>query len=242
MSKPIATLVVSLSVAALVGLVACKKAPTPGSECKTKGEIQCVDKKNGVVCAGGKWEPLACEGPTGCMSVAGSGSCTHTSYAVGEPCLEEGKPECSGDHKSMLKCENAHWKLIDKCNGALGCVSNAMGARCDLGASSEGAPCTKENEGNASCTPDAKGLLLCKGGKMTLAAKCKGMHGCRQKGNTLECDETIADLGDPCDSSEYEGKFACSTDKKTRLVCKGGKFAKERDCKCSVMIDKVNCG
>jgi hypothetical protein len=160
---------------------------------------------------------------------------------VGEPCLDEGKPECTGDHKASIKCENAHWKLVDKCNGALGCVSNAMGTKCDLGASTEGSPCTKENEGNASCTPDAKGLLLCKSGKMVLGAKCKGMHGCRQLGTQLECDETIADLGDVCDSSEYEGKFACSTDKKTRLVCKSNKFVKDRACKCSVMIDKVNC-
>ena len=235
-------LLATFSIATLIGLAACKKPPKPGADCKTKGEVQCLDKKTAVMCAGGKWEgPLACEGPTGCMSVAGDGSCTHTNYAVGEPCLDEGKPECSGDHKAALKCENAHWKLVEACNGVLGCVSNAQGTRCDLGASTEGTSCTKENEGNASCTPDAKALLLCKGGKMTVAARCKGMHGCRQLGKQIECDETIADLGDVCDSSEYEGKLACSTDKKTRLVCKSNKFVKERACKCFVMIDKVNC-
>jgi hypothetical protein len=222
-------------------LVACSKPPTPGASCKTKGEIQCIDKKTGAVCVNGKWESMACEGPTGCMSVAGSGSCTHSNYAVGEACLEEGKPECSGDHKSMMKCENSHWKLVNTCAGALGCVSNALGTKCDLGASTEGSPCTKQNEGNASCTPDAKSLLLCKGGKMIIGARCKGMHGCRQLGTKLDCDETIADLGDVCDSSEYEGKFACATDKKTRLVCKNDKFVKDRACKCSVLIDKVNC-
>jgi hypothetical protein len=226
---------------AAFALIACKKPPTAGADCKEKGEIQCVDKKNGLVCAGGKWEALACEGPTGCMQVAGSGSCTHTNYAVGEPCLEEGKPECTGDHKAMIKCENAHWKLLDKCGGALGCVANAQGAKCDLGAATEGSPCTKENEGNASCTPDSKSLLICKGGKMTLGARCKGMHGCRQAGTQLECDETVAELNDVCDSSEYEGKFACTPDKKMRLVCKSNKMVKDRACRCSVMIDKVSC-
>ncbi len=229
--------VVSLTVAA----AACKKPPTPGATCSTKGEVQCLDKTTGALCVGGKWESVTCEGPTGCMSVAGSGSCTHHNYAVGEGCLKEGKPECSGDRKSMLKCENAHWKLVNTCAGSLGCVSNAAGTKCDLGAATDGSACTKENEGNASCTPDAKSLLLCKGGKMTIGAQCKGIHGCRQLGTKLDCDETIGELGDVCDSSEYEGKFACSVDKKTRLVCKNNKFVKDKSCKCSVLIDKVNC-
>lgn len=232
----------SLAVFAALVPLACSKAPKPGDACKDdQGTIKCVDKTSGVICVAGKWESIACEGPTGCMTVVGEGSCTHTNYAVGEPCLEEGKPECSGDHKSMIKCEKNHWALVDKCAGALGCVSNAEGTKCDLGAATLGSACTKENEGNASCTPDAKSLLICKGGKMTLGATCKGMHGCRQKGTELECDETISDLGDTCDSSDYEGKFACSTDKKTRLVCKNNKMVKDKACKCSVMIDQVNC-
>ena len=216
----------------------CKKAK-PGEACKQKGDVQCVDKKTGVLCVGGKWETIACEGPTGCMTVAGSGSCTHTSYAVGEPCLNEGEPQCSGDRKSMIKCENSHWKLLNKCGGALGCVANVNGAKCDLGAASAGDECTKENEGNASCTPDKKNLLVCKSGKMVLAQTCKGMHGCRQMGTKLDCMQTIADLDDPCEGNE--GGLACTPDKTSRLVCKAGKMVKERDCKCSVMIDKVNC-
>jgi hypothetical protein len=216
----------------------CKKAK-PGGACKTKGDIQCVDKTTGVICVNNVWETLACEGPIGCMTVAGSGSCTHTKYAVGEPCMNEGEPQCSGDRKAMIKCESAHWKLLNKCGGALGCVANVNGAKCDLGAASAGDACTKENEGNASCTPDKKNLLVCKGGKMTLAQTCKGMHGCRQLGTKLECMQTIADLGDPCEGND--GGYACTPDKKSRLVCKGGKMVKERDCKCSVMIDKVNC-
>lgn len=81
-------------------------------------------------------------------------------------------------------------------------MSNARGTNCDLGASTEGSPCTKENEG---------------------------------------CDETLGDLGDVYDSSDYEDEFACSTDKKTRLVCKSNEFVKDKACKCSVLIDKVNC-
>lgn len=240
-SKGARFIVISAVIAASVVVIACKKPPVAGAACTKEGDVQCQDKKVGLFCVKGKWEALACEGPTGCMSVMGDGSCTHTEYAVGEACLKDGEPSCSGDRKSMIKCEAGHWKLVDQCKGALGCVSNVEGAKCDLGASSVGSPCTKENEGNASCTEDKKNLLLCKSGKMVLGATCKGMHGCRQRGTELECDETISDLGDTCDSSEYEGKFACSTDKKTRLVCKNNKMVKDRACKCSVMIDKVNC-
>ena len=227
--------------ALVVSLGACSKPPKEGSPCATKGDVKCVDKTTAVICASGKFEKLTCDAPIGCMTVAGTGSCTHASYAVGEPCLEEGKPDCSGDHKSMIKCEGDHWKLVNTCAGVLGCVSNAEGTKCDLGAAAPGSACTKENEGNASCTPDAKSLLICKAGKMTIAATCKGTHGCRQLGTQLTCDETISDLGDVCDSSEYEGKFGCTPDKKMRVVCKKDKMVKDRACNCSVMIDKVSC-
>jgi hypothetical protein len=235
------SLALLLGLAATLNLSCNKKEVKAGDPCEKQGEIQCVDKKNGAFCTNGKWEVMACEGPTGCMSVAGSGSCTHHEYAVGEPCFDEGKPECSGDKKTMLKCENAHWKALNECKGALGCVANAEGAKCDLGASAPGDACTKENEGNGSCTEDGKALLLCKNEKMVVAAQCGGRHGCRQRGTELVCDETVAALGDACDSSEYEGKFACTPDQKTRLVCKSGKMIKDRDCKCSVLIDQVNC-
>ncbi|NOU30034.1 MAG: hypothetical protein HOO96_19190 [Polyangiaceae bacterium] len=238
----LSTVIAVAAALSFVGVVACSK-PKAGAACSAAqaGKFKCVDKQNGLVCVGGKWEALSCEGPIGCMTVVGEGSCTHLKYEVGEPCLEEGKPECSGDRKAMIKCENNHWKLLDKCTGALGCVANAKGAKCDLGAAEAGSTCTPQNEGNAACTPDKKALLLCKSGKMVLGATCKGMHGCRQKGTTLECDETISELGDTCDSSEYEGKFACNPDKTMRLVCKSNKMVKDRACKCSVMIDKVNC-
>ena len=221
-------------------LFACSKPPKDGDVCKEKeGAIKCLDKKIGVLCVDGKWEKLPCD--DGCTSVLGDGSCTHQKYAPGEPCLEEGKPECSGDRKSMLTCEKHHWKFLEKCEGVLGCVANANGAKCDLGASTAGSACTKENEGNGSYTPDGKALLVCHDGKMNVAATCKGMHGCRQLGTKLDCNETIADLGDACDSSDYEGKFACTPDNKARLVCKANKFVKDKDCKCSVLIEDVSC-
>jgi hypothetical protein len=219
----------------------CNKTVKEGDACTEPGEIQCIDDKTGAFCVDGKYEALACEGATGCMTVAGKGSCTHSNYAVGEACFEEGEPQCTGDGKSMIKCENSHWKLLEECTGKLGCVANVKGAKCDLAVAAAGGDCTPDNEGNASCTEDGTALLLCKGGKMVVESTCKGMHGCRQKGTEIECNSQIADLDDPCDRQFYDGKFACTPDKKMRLVCTDGKFVKEQDCACNVMIDEVTC-
>ena len=229
------------ALAATLCLFACDKTVKEGDPCTTLGEIKCIDDKTGGFCIDGKYEAMACEGATGCMMTAGKGSCTHNEYAVGEPCFEEGEPQCTGDGKAMIKCVGNRWELLDECNGALGCVANAKGATCDLGAAAAGDDCTPENEGNASCTEDGKALLLCKDGKMVVESTCKGMHGCRQQGKSLECNSQIAALDDPCDKKFYDGKFACTPDKKMRLVCKDGKFEKEQDCNCNVMIDDVTC-
>lgn len=236
-----ASLALACSALLLLISTACNKTVKAGDPCSEQGEIQCIDDKTGGFCVDGKYEALACEGATGCMSVAGKGSCTHTNYAVGEACFEEGEPQCSGDNKAMIKCENSHWVLLEECKGKLGCVANVHGARCDLGAAEPGDDCTPENEGNASCTPDGKALLLCKNGKLEIESTCKGMHGCRQQGKQLECNSQIADLDDPCDHKYYDGKFACTPDKKMRLVCTDGTFVKDQDCACNVMIDDVTC-
>lgn len=224
-----------------VATVGCNKTVKEGDACEKQGEIQCIDDKTGGFCVDGKYEALACEGPTGCMAVAGNASCTHTEYKVGEACFEEGEPQCTGDGKSMIKCENSHWVLLEECTGRLGCVANVEGAKCDLAVAAAGDACTPDNEGNASCTEDGSALLLCREGKMVVEATCKGMHGCRQMGTSIECNSQIADLDDPCDRKFYDGGFACTPDKKARLVCKDGKFEKEQDCDCNVMIKDVTC-
>jgi hypothetical protein len=222
--------------------IGCGKTVVAGGECTELGEIQCIDDKTGGFCVDGKYEALACEGATGCMSVAGKGSCTHTEYVVGEACFTpEGEPQCTGDGKGMITCEKNHWVLTQACTGKLGCVANAKGATCDLAVAAAGDACTPDNEGNASCTDDGKLLLLCKGGKMEIESTCKGMHGCRQMGKSLECNSQIADIDDPCDRKFYDGKFACTPDNKAMLVCTDGKFIKKQDCECNVMINEVTC-
>ncbi len=225
-------------VALVVVLAACGK-PKPGGTCKTESEVKCVDDKNAVVCTDGKWEALPCRGLNGCMSMMGSpGTCTNSGFKEGEPCPnDEGNPECSDDKKAMLKCVNKHWKKQEDCNGQHGCVSNAMGANCDMGTAAAGSSCTQANEGNVACAPDAKSELVCKGGKMGTLSLCKGMHGCRQQGDKIDCDNSLADVGDDCEGEDA----ACSMDKKAMLACKGGKFVKTKACSCAVFVDEIKC-
>ena len=234
-----ASLLIAVS---LVTLFACKKkAMKAGDPCKTEWATDCVDKKNAMVCVNGKLEAIACRDITGCMDMGdGNDNCDNTTHNVGEPCKKDGDYECSVDTKAMLKCDSKHWTKIDDCKGQHGCVSNAKGATCDKGSGNVGDPCTSDQENTGACTPDGKSLILCHSGKMVLGSTCKGLNGCRQAGTKLDCNNTVADVGDPCEGDE--GKPACGTDKKTHLVCKSGKFVKDRTCKsCSVMIDKVEC-
>lgn len=225
-----------------VTALGCNKKVEAGAPCTELGEVQCIDDKTGGFCVDGKYEALACEGATGCMSVAGKGSCNHSNYAVGEACfIDPGVPQCTGDGKATLSCQDNHWVKGQDCTGKLGCVANAKGSTCDLAVGAPGDACTPDNEGNASCTEDGLLLLLCKDGKMQIESTCKGMHGCRQMGKSLECNSQIADIDDPCDSKFYDGGFACTPDKTARLVCTEGKFVKKEDCACNVMIDDVTC-
>jgi hypothetical protein len=234
-----AALVVVMAVLVLAA-GACKKHGKAGDPCKTEWSTDCTDKKDALVCVSGKLEALACRSINGCMDMGdGNDDCSNETQMMGEPCKDEGNYSCSIDAKEMLKCDSKHWIMVDDCKGQNGCQSSASGAKCDKGTETAGASCSAQNEGNGSCSPDGKSLLMCRSGKMVLAATCKGLNGCRQRGTDLDCNQTVADIGDPC----FEGKYACSTDRKTRLQCRSGKMAKDRTCNksCSVMIEEVQC-
>jgi hypothetical protein len=230
---------VSMAIVLAFSSVACKKPAKAGGACTKEWATDCTDKRSALVCVSGKLEVLACRSATGCMDMGdGNDDCTNDTEDVGEPCREEGTFGCSVDTKGLMKCDGKHWMRIDDCKGQNGCTSNAAGAKCDKGTETAGASCSPENEGNGACAPDGKSLLMCRSGKMVVAATCKGLNGCRQQGTDLDCNQTIADVGDPC----YEGKFACSTDKKSRLQCRNGKMVTQKACKsCTVMIQEVQC-
>ena len=76
--------------------------------------------------------------------------------------------------------------------------------------------------------------LLCepaRGGTTAwVAVPCKGAQGCSHKGDTDECDDTVAAEGDAC-PQDPPLDYACTADKARALVCKDGRYALWRACR-----------
>ena len=63
-----------------------------------------------------------------------------------------------------------------------------------------------------------------------VAVPCKGAQGCSHKGDTDECDDTVAAEGDACPHNPPLD-YACTPDKARALVCKEGHYALWRACR-----------
>ncbi len=221
-----------------MALAACKK-PKAGDTCKTEGKQICIDKASSVVCVDSKWEALPCRGVTGCMTTAGDVSCSNESYNDGEVCdSASDKFECTPDMKAMVKCEGKHWKLTDKCLGPLACVSSSSEVNCDDSVSEVGAPCFPEDD--PACSVDGKQMLKCKSTKMATFLNCRGAHGCRKEGEKINCDDSLAQVGDACVDDDDP---ACSMDKKALMKCKSHKMVESKKCKggCAITADAIEC-
>lgn len=86
------------------------------------------------------------------------------------------------------------------------------------------------NGRRGACAKDGKSELSCGAdGKMAVSGTCKGPNACRvtDHGDSIMCDTTLADPGDPCSITDS----ACSTDHKAEVRCQGGHFAVLATCK-----------
>lgn len=68
-------------------------------------------------------------------------------------------------------------------------------------------------------------MLRCRDGALAPYVECHGPAGCTSEGTSHHCDQSIADVGDPCGV-----ELACRRDGRARLVCRDGAFAHERAC------------
>jgi hypothetical protein len=119
---------------------------------------------------------------------------------------------------------------------------------CDNSIANLGDTCREEED--YACSPDKKTALACRGGKFVQASLCKGPKGCRVTGEgnnkfKVECDDSVAGVGDPC---EKEDHYSCTADEKAILRCKGKKFELlpvEERCKpkekCVIRNGQVGC-
>jgi hypothetical protein len=82
---------------------------------------------------------------------------------------------------------------------------------------------------------------VCANGVVT-ALPCHGAKACTSSGSTLECDNSLATVGDVCDEPN---DAACALDHKSMLECQTGKFVLVETCKgargCVVDGDKISC-
>jgi hypothetical protein len=145
---------------------------------------------------------------------------------AGGKCTKAGAMVCT-DTASALYCTAGAYQSIS-CRGPKGCTGSAtMGYTCDDDLASVGDGCVVSTNENYSCGTDHKSEVVCKDGKFVLNRACKGPGGCAIKANLIDCDNTIADMGDPCTT----GTYGCSTDHNTLLRCVSDKFANDNSCR-----------
>jgi hypothetical protein len=142
---------------------------------------------------------------------------------AGAKCVA-GQASCV-DTKSGLFCASDGTFKTMTCGGPNGCQAQGAKVACDNDVSAIGDACDTPNDG--ACTPDHKALLLCKNEVFGEIDTCKGPGGCKLAGDIINCDNDIADIGDPCSN---DGNFACTSDKGMALRCQAAKYAAIQSC------------
>ncbi|MBX3203178.1 MAG: DUF1962 domain-containing protein [Labilithrix sp.] len=149
----------------------------------------------------------------------------------------DGPAMCGADRASVVQCQRGAWVLLQACQGAQGCSIGGGNIQCDTNPSPAGAPC--EPEGGYGCTADRRNLTVCRGGRTAIASTCRGVRGCAV-GNAVDCDHSVALVGDPCDGPK---EIACSQDGKALLRCTNGVYQVSEPCRnaCLATSGRVLC-
>lgn len=226
------------SILVALAFVGCK--PKVGGKCNIDGKEACKDKTTAFVCHDSKWEEMTCRGAKGCTTVGSESDCDQTVAKLNDVCNLADDYTCSDDKKASLECKSNKWTLDEACLGPKGCTSTAHKVDCDTSLSKEGDKCTRES--NHACGLDKKSHLVCKGGKFTLVENCRGEKACREVGDKIDCDDSLANVGEPCDTAD---NHACAVDGKAVLKCNGSKWTADDACKgrkvCKVTGTEVGC-
>jgi hypothetical protein len=216
------------------------------SSCSMEDNMACApDKTTMLRCKGGKWaRAKTCSGPKACDVGGLFAWCDLANAVEGGLCesdLKENKAAyaCTADKKAMLGCKDSKWKKVEGCIGELGCTS-ATRVSCSGAVVNPGDFCIPGAEDDYACAIDGKSMLKCEATGWKAMRSCLGAKGCSALWNNVECDETVQELGAPC---RREDEAACSTDGKTILECKSGKFAKSHVCPkaCKVSYNSIGC-
>jgi hypothetical protein len=218
--------------------------PRAGTACKIDTQEICLGANEALACHRGVWEAERCSAcaldPKTSRDV-----CEQTVAESGEICNLTGDFVCTSSAKAMMKCaESFRWTEVQGCHGERGCVVDRKKLTCDNSVASAGDACMEEDD--YACSADAKVALVCHKRVFGVASGCAGKKGCRvvrdEAEARVECDDSVANLGDPC---EKDGHYACAMDEKSILRCKDKKFIQDDHCKkkerCQIRAGQVGC-
>ena len=225
---------------AVPGELGCHGKPKAGDACQ-QGQGVCADKTSMMACVKGVYVAMPCHGAQACTLQGNTSVCDNSIAAVGDACDEEGDFACAADKKAALSCKDNHFALEETCKGARACVLKTDGLYCDNDLSDPGDPC--HTIGDYACTTDHKLALKCSAShSMAPLNTCKGAKACRvfekpeEKKVEFLCDDSVADLNDPCDEN---GEKACTMDRKGILECRSNKFATLASCPGGCSFDEA---
>jgi hypothetical protein len=144
---------------------------------------------------------------------------------------------CGADRASVVQCQRGAWVVLQSCLGPQGCALGGGAINCDTSLARPGDACAPE--GGYACTPDRRALTACRGGRAVLASTCRGARGC-SVGNAVDCDHSVAAVGDACDGPK---EIACSQDSKQLLRCANGVYQFGEACRnaCLSTSGRVLC-
>lgn len=205
------------------------------SSCSTERAYSCTpDRKTELKCKAGTWTATAqCPGEKGCDATGFFVQCPGALVTEGGECdppKDSTKKNygCSLDKKAALLCKDGKWTRIQECYGPKGCDSGFMSISCDGAVASAGQLCDPADKPDYACSPDKKALMICQGeAKWRLERACLGPKGCSTTVLGVDCDTSVVEPNSTC---AKDGAAACSTDGKTILECKGGKFVSYKKC------------
>jgi hypothetical protein len=249
----VALLRAGLAVSAIgIALVACREKAAPGAQCRVADQLVCGGAGKALVCepalaaaasaasaapglpaapAAMSWLEVPCRGPRGCARKNDVDECDDTVAAVGDACPRNPPLDyaCTADGQQALVCKEGRFATWRACRGPDACqVEGGRHVKCDTTLGEPGDPCAQQ--GTYACAADHKAMLTCDGTVLVAATSCRGAEGCHIERETrkVQCDDAVALDGDPCDQPK---RIACAADKKSELVCEGGKYVRKRECK-----------
>ncbi len=224
-------------------LNACK--PKAGGSCKIETKEVCIEDKKALACHDGKWEEVSCKGADGCSKASGDAVCDQSVAEPGDVCNLSDDYVCTSDKKAMLQCIKNKWTVSQTCLGERACVMEKKRVTCDNSVANLGDACREEDD--YACSSDKKSALVCRGGKFVQSTFCKGPKACKvtggkEQGFKVECDDSIATVGDACEKEEH---YSCASDERAILKCKNKKFEVEDKCRskerCQIKGGTVGC-